>query len=185
MSHSISWLDRVRIERVVWSLDQRLYDLPRRSRVEKRREVRENLLTAARDVGAREALARLGSSRELAAEYLTAEFGEGARHSWVAAGVFLSTSVLVATSLLNDAAIAYRDGVVAADRHATGHFTWHGISYLQTPVKYTFANGSAEFAGGALSPLAWLLLIVAAALVGRLWRLPSAWRRRRSAASVV
>jgi hypothetical protein len=102
----------------------------------------------------------------------------------VAAGVFLSTSVPVATSLLNDAAIAYRDGVVAADRHATGHFTWHRISYLQTPVKYTFANGS-EFAGGALSPLAWLLLIVAAALVGRLWRLPSVRRRRRSAASAV
>ena len=47
MDHRISWFERLRIEWVVWSLDQRLYDLPRRSRIEKRREVRANLITAA------------------------------------------------------------------------------------------------------------------------------------------
>jgi hypothetical protein len=81
MPHNVSWFDRMRIERVVWMLDQRLYDLPRRSCIDKRREVRANLRAAASDIGTREALARLGNSRELATEYLTAEFGDGPRPS--------------------------------------------------------------------------------------------------------
>ena len=181
MPHDVSWLDRMRIERVVWTLDQRLYDLPRRSRIDKRREVRENLRAAASHIGTRDALARLGNSRELATEYLTAEFGDRPRPSWVAASVFLFTAVLVGTSLLTDAAIAYRDGILAANPHATGTFTWHGIDYLQTPVQYTFVDGSSHFTGGAFSPLAWLLGIIATVLVGRLWRLPAVWRRRRAA----
>ena len=179
MSHPISWLDRIRIERVVWMLDQRLYDLPRRSRVDKRREVRDNLRAAASDIGTREALARLGNSRELAAEYLTAEFGDGPRPSWMAAGVFLFTGVLVGTSLLTEAATAYRDGILAADPHVTGTFTWNGVRYLQTAVHYTFVDGSNDFVGGAFSPLAWLVWVTATVLVGRLWRVPSVWRRRR------
>jgi hypothetical protein len=181
MQHTVTWFDRLRIERVVWSLDQRLYDLPRRSRIDKRREVRENLRAAATDIGARKALARLGNSRELASEYLTAEFGGGPRPSWIAAALFLFTGVLVGTSLLTDAAIAYRDGILAADPHATGTFTWSGIDYLQTSVQYTFVDGSSHFAGGAFTPLAWLLWVIATVLVGRLWRLPSVWRRRRAA----
>jgi hypothetical protein len=181
MPHNVSWFDRMRIEAVVWMLDQRLYDLPRRSRIDKRREVRENLRAAASDIGTREALARLGNSRELAAEYLTAEFGGGPRPSWIAAGVFLFTGVLVGTSLLTDAAIAYGEGILAANPHATGTFTWNGIDYLQTSVRYTFVDGSSHFAGGAFSPLAWLLWIIATVLVGRLWRLPLVWRRRRAA----
>jgi hypothetical protein len=48
-------------------------------------------------------------------------------------------------------------------------------------VEYTFVDGSSNFTGGAFSPLAYLLLISAAVIVGRLWRLPSVWRRRRAA----
>jgi hypothetical protein len=48
-------MDRLRTERVVWTLDQRLYDLPRNSRIAMRREVRENLRTATVDVGATQA----------------------------------------------------------------------------------------------------------------------------------
>ena len=51
----------MRIERLVWLLDQQLYDLPRSSRIAKRREVRDNLLAAARDIGTADALRRLGS----------------------------------------------------------------------------------------------------------------------------
>ena len=29
MTHDVNLIDRLRIERVVWTLDQRLYDLPR------------------------------------------------------------------------------------------------------------------------------------------------------------
>jgi hypothetical protein len=70
MQHTVTWFDRLRIERVVWTLDQRLYDLPRRTRIETRREVRQNLLTGARDVGTTQALRNLGDSAELAQEYI-------------------------------------------------------------------------------------------------------------------
>ncbi len=98
MSHALTWIDRLRIERVVWTLDQWLYDLPRKARIARRRELRENLVVAAQDVGVTAALRNLGDSRQLAAEYLSAQFGEGARPSWVAAATFLLTGQLVFTS---------------------------------------------------------------------------------------
>ena len=52
---------------------------------------------------------------------------------------------------------------------------------VQTSVRYTFVDGSNHFTGGAFSPLASLLWIIATVLIGRLWRLPSVWRRRRAA----
>ncbi len=65
MSRTVSTWDRLRIERAVWSLDGRLQDLPRKSRVEKRRELRANLIDATADVGAPEALRRVGSISRL------------------------------------------------------------------------------------------------------------------------
>jgi len=183
MSHSISWIDKLRIERVVWSLDQRLYDLPRRSRIAKRREVRQNLLTAAHDIGAGEALRNLGSTHQLAAEYRDAEFGEGPRASWVAAATFFLTAQLVFTSLLTEAANAFRDGISAANPNATGTFSWPGIRYLQDTVTYTFVNGHGTSVGGAWTPLAWALWVIATVLVGRLWRVR--FRRRAAATSAV
>jgi hypothetical protein len=141
MPHVVTWVDRLRIERAAWALDQRLYDLPRRSRIAKRREVRENLLAAAHDIGTSEALSRLGNSRQLAAEYLSAEFGEGPRPSWVAAATFAVTAQLLFTWVLGEAASAFGDGVTAANPHATGTFTWSGIRYLQDTVTYTFVGG--------------------------------------------
>jgi hypothetical protein len=66
MPYAVKWFDRIRIERLVWSLDQQIYDLPRGQRVAVRREVRANLLDAAHDVGAGEALrhARLAHDRK-------------------------------------------------------------------------------------------------------------------------
>ena len=179
MAHPVTWIDRLRIERAVWALDQRLYDLPRRSRIAKRREVRENLLTAAHDVGTTDALRHLGNSRQLAAEYRSAEYGDEARPSWIAAAIFFLTGQLVLTSLLSEAALAFGDGITAASPNATGTFTWHGISYLQDAVTYTFVNGEGTSVGGAWTPFAWIIWIVATVLVGRLWRFASVWRRRR------
>ena len=183
MSHTVTWIDRLRIERAVWSLDQRLYDLPRKSRIAKRREVRENLLTAAHDIGTRTALSHLGDSRQLAAEYLSAEFGNEARPAWIAAATFFLTGQLVFTSLLSEAASAFGDGITAADPNATGTFTWSGIGYLQDTVTYTYVNGTGDSVGGAWTPLAWTLWIVATVLVGRLWRVASVWRRRHAPAA--
>src|SRR5204863_1033478 len=79
MTHRLTWLDRLRIERVVWALDQRLYDVPRNSRIAHRREVRQNLLSAAQDVGTTAALRNIGTSAQLAAAYVAAEFGDRPR----------------------------------------------------------------------------------------------------------
>lgn len=170
MTHSVSVFDRLRIERVVWSLDQQLYELPRKSRIATRREVRDNLHEAARNVGTDQALAGIGSPRELAGEYLTAQFGSAPRASWLSASVFLLTTVLLLTSFLFDAAAAFGDGVLAGDPGASGTYTWSGISYLQNDVTYTIHDGQVDQVGGAFSPLTWVLLVVGTVLVGRLWR---------------
>jgi len=109
--------------------------------------VRDNLLTAARDVGAGEALRRLGSSRDLAQQYLAAEFGDGPRHSWVAAALFCGGFPLLLNFVLSEATLGYQ-AISAASPHATGTFTWSGISYLQHAVVYTFSNGHGSFTGG-------------------------------------
>jgi hypothetical protein len=181
MPHTVNWIDRLRIERVVWTLDQRLYDLPRASRIAKRREVRENLHSAAADIGADKALRNLGDSRRLAAEYRAAEYGDEARPSWLAAALFLLTGQLFFTSFLAQAAMAFGHGVTAANPQATGTFTWSGIYYLQDTVTFTFVHGKGDYVGGAWTPLAWAIWIVATILVGRLWRVVPIWRKRRPA----
>jgi hypothetical protein len=178
MAHTLNWFDRLRIERAVWSLDQRLYDLPRKSRVAKRREVRENLLAAAHDIGTTDALRHLGNSRELASGYLSAEFGEAPRPSWVAAATFAVTAQLLFTWVLGEAALAFGAGITAADPNATGTYTWSGIRYFQDTVTYTFVHGKGDSVGGAWTPLTWALWILATVLVGRLWRVRLTRRRR-------
>jgi hypothetical protein len=175
---SVAFPDRLRIERVVWQLDQFLYDMPRRSRIAKRREVRENLLTAAADVGAKTAIGRLGSTRRLATEYLSAEYGDEPRPSWWYATIFFLTGQLVLQSLFTESITAFRDGIVAADPSATGTFHWTGIAWLQDDVTYTFVDGRSDWAGGAWTPFAWVLYIGGTIAVGRLWRAIPQWRRR-------
>ncbi len=180
MPNDVKFLDRLRIERVVWSLDQRLYDLPRKTRIERRRELRSNLLEAARDTGTSTALRDVGDSSALAAEYLDAELGHGPRHSWMAAGVFLLTSTLLLNSFFFDAAHAFGDGILAGNPSADDTFTWPGISYLQTAVTYTVSDGAHTFVGGAFTPLTWMLLTIGTIAVGRLWRALPMWRRHRT-----
>jgi hypothetical protein len=181
MSHTVTWVDRLRIERAVWALDQRLYDLPRKSRIARRREVRENLRVAVIDIGTGDALRNLGNSRQLAAEYRAAEFGDQARPLWIAAAVFFLGSQLLLTFFLNEAASAFGDGIKAAHPNATGTFTWGGIRYLQDTVTYTFVNGKGSSLGGAWTPITWVVWIVMTVFVGRLWRVASMWRRRATA----
>jgi hypothetical protein len=181
VSHSVSFLSRLRIERLVWALDQQLYDLPRASRIATRRDVRTNLLAAAHDVGTTEALRRLGGSRQLAESYLTAELGGGPRHSWVAAAYFCALVPLLLNFVFDEAANAYQSAITAVDPHATGTFTWGGISYLQSAVTYVFADGRGDRSGGAWTPLTYALWAIGVVLVGRLWRLLPWFARRRRA----
>jgi hypothetical protein len=183
MQHAVTWLDRLRIERVVWSIDQRLYDLPRHTRIETRREVRQNLLTGARDIGTSQALRNLGGSAELAREYLTAAFGSRPRHSWLAAGVFGATVPFLALPLFTDAANAFASGVAAADPSGSGSYSWAGLAHLQSSVTYTFIDGHGTWTGGTFTPLFYILWLVGTILAGRLWRaLPARPRRHAGAA---
>ncbi|MER5638938.1 hypothetical protein ABT095_18485 [Kitasatospora sp. NPDC002227] len=175
MPKTVSWYDRLRLEWVVWSLDQRLYDLPSRTRIAHRREVRANLLTAAAEVGAAEARRRLGSARELAARYRDAEFGEGPRHSWWAAALFALTTPLVLNFFLSEAANAYEQAITATG--ADGSYTWGGVTWLQSPLTFVLRHGQATHAGGAYTPLTYVLLAAGTIACGRLWR---ALPRRRA-----
>jgi hypothetical protein len=182
MTRPLTWLDRLRIERVTWMLDQRLYDLPPSARVAHRRELRQNLLAAAGELGTGPALRNLGNSSQLAAAYLAAEFGDRPRHSWIAAFTWAATSLLVVTAILTDAADGFAAGIVAGSPNATGTFRWSGLSALQDTVTCTAVNGHTSVSGGGLSLLGWALWLAIAVLVGRLWRVPGTWRARSRAA---
>lgn len=177
MPHTVRWFDRLRIERLVWLLDQHLYELPRAARLATRREVRANLLEAAHDVGITQALRRVGNSRRLAEQYLVAEFGDGPRHSWIAAAYALTSLPLLLNFVFGESNSAFEHGVTAHDPHATGTFVWHGIALLQSPATFTFTDGRASSVGGAWTPTAYALLALVTVVAGRLWRLR---RPRRS-----
>ncbi|HEX2577493.1 MAG TPA: hypothetical protein VHK88_14155 [Aquihabitans sp.] len=179
MSRAPSVIDRARIEWAVWSLDQRLYELPRRARIERRRELRANLLDATPDIGVSAALRRLGDHRRLAEDYLEAELGPGRRPSWWAAVLVVTAFPLFFLSLSTDVAHAFRAGIVASDPQASGSFTTKGIAGLQSDITYTLEAGQGSYVGGAMTPLCWFLMAVVAIVVGRLWLIPrAAWRRR-------
>jgi hypothetical protein len=180
MAHDLNLLDRARIERVVWSLDQRLYDLPRRVRIAHRRELRDNLTAAARDVGTSAALRDLGDAATLATAYRDAQLGARPRPAWTAAALFLLTTTLVLTSLLFEASTAFGDGILAGNSEAQGTYHWAGIAHLQNEVTYTVADGAHTFVGGSFSLLTWALLAVGFLLISRAWRaLPARTDRQR------
>lgn len=172
MPRKLTVLDRVRIERLVWALDQRLYDLPHTSRVAKRREVRANLLEATADHGVAEALRRVGGSRALAREYLGAEFGDRPHHSWTGAAVFAALVPLFLFGGLSEVSDAYAQALTAGHA-AAGTYTWGGVGYLQNPLTFTVDQGQGEVtqAGGAFTPVVYVLWAIGTVVCGRLWRL--------------
>ena len=171
MPQTVGALDRLRIERYVWSVDQQIYDLPLASRIAKRRELRANLLSAAADVGTGAALGRLGSSRRLALDYLDAEFGGRPRPAWITAAYVAGLGPLVLNYVLSEAANAYQDAIVQTNPHATGSYTWHGIEYVQSAITFSFTDGQATHDGGAWTPGVYVVWLVAVVAAGRLWRL--------------
>ena len=180
MPHKLTLFDRIRIERLVWALDQRLYALPRSSRIAKRREVRANLLEASADHGAREALRRIGRSGDLARDYLGAEFGDRPHPSWTAAAYFAGLVPLLLNFALSEAANAYAQALT--DAHTTsGSFTYGGVSFLQSPLTFTVGQDGVTHSGGAWTPIVYVLWLVGAIACGRLWRaLPTPRRRQQT-----
>ena len=170
--NTLTWTDRLRVERAVWSFDHLLQDLPRKSRVAKRRELRDNLASATDDVGATEAVRQLGDLRQLAAGYLAAEYGDWQpRPSWTKAAGAAVLSYVFFYWLLEAASSAFRAGVLTGQPEATGRFAWDGIPYLLDDAVFTFTNGAATAIGGAWRPGAYIAVLLVTVLAGRLWRL--------------
>lgn len=107
-------VDRVRVERAIWSYDWWL-DLSGangRRRRELRRELRTNLRDAAAHVGVRDAVRALGGAHRMAAEALPAD---PTRPRWTV-GVSAALVTVAAVVLVQFwAALAWVDGVLAAD----------------------------------------------------------------------
>jgi hypothetical protein len=176
---SLTWVDRLRIERATWTLDALLQDLPGRSRRAIRRELRDNLRAATAAVGSATAVRELGNLRRVAAEYLDAEYGAGRpRPRWVK-GMFWALLVELAFGVswfVGD--IAYLDGVLTADPHATGSFTWQGPGSWAVTSTETLVDGQLQAAEANISLWFFVLLVGVFALGGRMWRILPPWRRR-------
>lgn len=176
MTETLKWTDRMRIERAVWTLDRYLQNLPRKSRIAKRRELRVNLRAASADVGTEEALRRLGNLRTIGSEYVVAEYG-GPGPSFLATWLMLPAFAFV--FWLSNARIdAFRNGAIAANPHLTGVFHLRGIAYVFTNATFIFANGKSTEVNGTLLPLVYVCVVVLAVLAGRLWRAIPMLRRR-------
>ncbi|CAO5235196.1 hypothetical protein [Frankia sp. AgKG'84/4] len=185
MTSARTLLDRARIERAVWTMDTRLADLPRRSRINKRRELRDNLRLAAADVGAGRAVHQLGDLRTLADDYLAAEYGEHKRRpSWTVAALTILLVEVVMTLLVHVGRSAFHAGITATNPQATGVYRWHGIRYLVSDETFTYTHGAHTSVGGAWTPLVYMIMLGGAVVTGRLWRLNAAWRRQRRRATL-
>ncbi|ADP81723.1 hypothetical protein [Pseudofrankia inefficax] len=178
-------LDRLRIERAVWAVDARLQDLPRRSRIARRRELRANLLDSAEDVGARQAVRQLGDLRVLAAGFLAAEYGElTPRPSWTATVATLFLVEAVMTLLEHTGRAAFDAGITTTTPRATGTFHWTGVPYLISDETFAYVNGTHTSVGGAWTPLVYVLMFAGAFVTGRMWRLIPARRRHQLSSAV-
>lgn len=178
MTETFTWTDRMRVERAVWTLDSSLQKLPRKSRIAKRRELRVNLRAAFADVGANEALRRLGNVRTIAAEYVIAEY-DGPGPSWLL--IYFMLPAFAFMFWLSSARIdAFERGATAANPHLTGVFHMTGVAYVLTNDTLTFANGKVTEVGGTLLPLVYVCIFAFAILAGRLWRAIPAFRRQRA-----
>ena len=169
---ALTWHDRLRLARAVWAFDRLLQDLPRKSRVAARRELRDNLTSATEDVGAKEAVRQLGDLRQLAAGYLAAEYGDWQpRPSWTKAASAFIACYVVLYWLQEVGSSPFRAGVLSDQPVATGRFTWDGIPYVLDDAVFTFSQGVGSSVGGAWRPGAYIALILVSILAGRLWRL--------------
>jgi hypothetical protein len=180
MPTTLSLIDRLRIERAVWTLDTYVSGLPGRSRRAIRRELRTNLRSSAAAVGVRQALFGLGSLRRLGLSYLDAEYGEGRPRpqllKGMAWGIAVEFAVMLAMIVGFD---AYLEGLEAGNP-GPGTYVWDRIEFLGMRAEVTY--DAAGFSGFAWSISAIFLVYTFTAFVlgSRLWRaVPIWWQRVR------
>ena len=180
MGNTVTWIDRLRIERAVWTLDVLAQGLPARTRRAIRNEMRVNLWAAAEEVGAAQAVRRIGNLRRLATDYLEAEYGQnGPRPRWLNAMFWALAvqTVLLGLTFLGHA--AFINGVEAANPHPSGTYTWNSLRPLGIGGDVMYDDRGVASVSLSFSALLPLYLLAALILGGRLWRLPAAWWRAR------
>jgi hypothetical protein len=181
MATPLSLADRVHIELTIWRFDALVWDLPKRGRRAIRKELRANLIAAAAQHGAKQAIRQLGNLPALAEEYLDAEYGPaGPRPRW-RSGTYWAVTVelaVILTSLVGF--VSFMDGVQAAGAHATGTYRWGGWLGMFGPTgSVELRNG--EFRGFEFEMSLWFLVLpLIAFLIGsRGWRSIAPWWRHR------
>lgn len=180
-THPLTMIERLRIENTVWKLDLKLADLPPRAAKLIRREVRANLQAAAAEVGTGPAIEGLGNLHRLALEYMSSEYGSVRRRPSLRTAVFWEVAyVIVLFAVAFSATGAFTAGVLAADPSATGHFAYHGLSFLGLEPFFDLKAGQEKAIGMEVGPLSLGIFLIgpfiAAFVGGRYWRM---WTGRR------
>lgn len=175
---ALSFIDRLRIERAVWTVDAYTSVLPTRRQREIRRELRANLRASAAQVGAKAAVRNLGSLRRLSYEYLSAEYRGRPWPSLLKGIAWMITTAVVLVVAQVMAVTAYERGLLDANAEP-------GTYTLEVPVLgivgQITVDSSGETASLAfyLSLLVWLAWLLGAFVLGsRLWRVIPRWRDR-------
>lgn len=143
------------------------YDAPRRQRRGLRDDLRANLWESAQVVGAKEAVARLGSIRSLAREAARSDPGREGRPQWeagVGAGILAAGAVIVGQMLLG---LAWFDGAFRSGASkvtsSTPVFPGASITFTQDPGGFAW-----EASPGYLFVIAFVAVFV---IASRPWRL--------------
>ncbi len=178
MSTDLSLVDRLRIERAVWTVDTYLSSLPARRQRAIRRELRANLRASAAQIGARQAIRDLGSLRRLSIDYLSAEYRGRPSPSmlkglfWVVAveAVILTAYVVGIGSFIN--------GLEAAGPAPGSYLARWPVFGMQATVTYDTGGEFTGMTSELFLPV--LLAWVSGAFVlgSRLWRLIPLMRHR-------
>ena len=179
MPTPLHWSDRLRLERVIWTLDTYLQSLPARARRAVRREMRANLRASAAEVGVSRGCAWT-RQRAPARDRLP----RGGVRRWAASQP--AESVRLDTGGRADSrdvvfvgAFRVQDGVEAANQRPNGTYAWGGWDLLGVRGEVTYADG--QFEGFDLWFMPWVLLypLVFFLVSARSWRVVSLWWRRR------
>ena len=179
MSNTLNLVDRLRIERVVWTVGVLVSDLPHRSQRAVRRELRDNLRAAASEAGVSAAVRGLGGLRHLAAGYLEAEYGDSRpRPRWLRGVAWAMVVYLVFVGIMFVGNDAFISGVLAANPRATGTYSWTRLGVWGPGLTVTMSDGQVSSAVLKIAAPILLYFAVAYLLGARVWRLPAPWRRR-------
>ncbi len=157
MNRTLPKKDRLRIELVVRRLDYVLDGrVPMARRRQIRSELRSNLIEAAQQVGAEQAIEQLGDLKALGHSYLELYRGrfDFQAGSWAAVATYGAIQLLAIILLL-----AFHAGVAAGGAHAGSYSFefWNGFGPFAGSVS---ANGS-SFVMLMLSPAHVLLMLIA------------------------